>query len=497
MVFDYLRSGLGSNPFRFAEQFDVHYPLVAIGRWPPMYYAVQAIYYFLAGPSIRSAQILSALMAACLALLVYLSLKSYAGVRIALIATGVFLATPLMQATAWEVMSDLLTGLFVYLAILAFAQLLDQPGHWKAAVAFIACAIAAVLTKGSAWALAPFFILAPVLARRNRFFRSRWFLGAVLAVVLLGSVFYLLAARFGIGYPMHLARYLTANSGDRQWILSGVLGFAPVSLIGLGLLGASVELNARWRYADDSRSTTLSLVATAWIASQFIFLLLLPMTPEPRVLLPSLAPLAVLAGRFLYWLQGALRQTPVFAATVPAILAAIVVVNSIQSGLYRVDGLRQTADAMPYPPDGALILVAAWGCEEGMITERLSHNPAHRDVILRGSQILVNTDEAGNEQPLFQSAEATRDYLLQMPVRFVVLRSPAYQYPFQSFIDSAVTGDPQDFHLIATVPIAVRPGGRNLGELRVYENPAGRDRHPSIVEARMGSTGRIIQYHWK
>jgi hypothetical protein len=500
MVYDYLRTALGSNPARFAEGFEVRYPLVAIGHWPPMYYAVQAAFYFLAGPSIRSAQVLSALMAAGLSLLIFLSLRPHAGVRISLIAATVFLAAPLMQTAAWEVMSDLLTALFVYLAILAFAKLLDAPGNWKAVVAFAVCAVAAVLTKGSAWAVGPFFLLTPLLSRRNRFFRSRWFLGAALAVVLFGSCFYLLTERTGIGYPTRFSHYLTVGVGHRLSVLMQVLKFAPVLLIALSILGLIEAILARWRRGDDSPWTTLSLVAGTWIASQLLFLLILPMTPEPRVLLPSLAPAAVLMARFLLWLQFALRRTPVLAAAVPVLAGAMVVANAGAIPAQRIDGYRQAADAMAYPSDGVLILVATddWNGEPEIITERLSHDRTHKDVILRGSHVLAEVDSAGDDRPLFQSAEAMRTYLLQMPVRFVILGSPPYAFSYQTLIESAVTGDPGDFHLIAKVPIVEQPNGQ-IGELRIYENPAGRDHHPSIVRTPLGYDAgrRVLEYRWK
>jgi Na+-transporting NADH:ubiquinone oxidoreductase subunit NqrA len=44
-----------------------------------MYYAVQSLFYFMAGPTIRSAQILSAIMAALLAMLLFLRLRPEAG----------------------------------------------------------------------------------------------------------------------------------------------------------------------------------------------------------------------------------------------------------------------------------------------------------------------------------------------------------------------------------------------------------------------------------
>lgn len=502
MVYDYLRNGLGSNPVRFAEDFEVRYPLVAIGQWPPMYYAIQGVYYFFVGPSIWAAQALSAVMATVLAVFIFFSVRATAGRQIALIATIVFLAAPLVQVAAWEVMSDLLTGLFVFLAILAFARLLDEPGNWKAAVSFALCGVAAIFSKGSAWALGPFVILAPLLSRRARFFRSRWFWGAGLVVVLVGSPFFLLTKRAGIGYHANLAHILSpaVGVGHRAEMLHVLLSFAPVLLLAVGVLGLASALDQRWRRGDQSAATTLALVAAAWVVSQLLFLFVLPLTWEPRVLLPALAPLAVLTAQCMVWAQRALRERPMLATAAPVVLGVILLAASGAAALQRVVGYRQAAAVMPYPPDGALILIATGkdSCEGALITERLSHGRAHRDVILRGSHVLADIDAAKHETPFFYSADAVRSYLLSMPVRFVVLSSPPFDYSYQALMEAAVTGDPQDFHLIATVPIEEQPGGP-ASEVRIYENPAGREHHPDVVKTRLGSYagGRLLEYHWR
>ena len=43
MIHDYAQSGLGSSPLRFAENYYVHYPKVAIGIWPPVFHATAAL----------------------------------------------------------------------------------------------------------------------------------------------------------------------------------------------------------------------------------------------------------------------------------------------------------------------------------------------------------------------------------------------------------------------------------------------------------------------
>jgi hypothetical protein len=503
LMYDYLREGLGSNPVHFAENFEVRYPLVAIGQWPPMYYAIQGVYYFLTGPSIHSAQVLSALMALVLAGLIVFSVVATAGKRIAMIASLVFLATPLIQIAAWQIMSDLLTGLFIFGAIVSFAKLLDDPGNWKAALTFALCGVAAILSKGSAWALGPFVILAPVLSRRARFFLSRWSWGAGLGLVVVCSPFFLLSKRAGIGYHANLAHMFNGSVGigHRAEMFHALLSFAPVPLLVVGALGLVIALDERWRRRDKSSATTLALVSAAWVLSQMLFLFMLPLTWEPRVLIPALAPLAVLAAQSMVWLQRDLRGRQRLASAAPVLLGALLVASSWAAILPRAVGYREAAAAMPYPPDGALILISAGddSCEADLIAERLSHGRSHRDVILRGSHVLadVNTND-DHETPFFHSAEEVRSYLLSLPVRFVVLCGPPFTFGYQSFVEAAVTGDPKDFHLVATVPVEEFPGVP-AGKVRIYENPAGRDHHPDAVRTRLGSYagGRVLEYQWR
>jgi hypothetical protein len=505
MVYEYLRQGIGNNPMRFAESFEVQYPLVAIGQWPPMYYAIQAAVYLLAGPTIRSAQVLSALMAVALAAGIFLNLRRPAGWRIALIASAVFLAMPMIQQAAWEVMSDLLTGCFVFGVIVAFARLLDAPGNRRAALWVAVFAVAAILSKGSAWALGPFVLIAPVLAGRMGYFRTRWFWAPASGVALLGAVFYLYSQRVGVGYHANIGHLLSTSVGlrHRAAMLGVDLTFAPwvLRLLGLGVL--SVAVYRRWR-GDQLHELTLTLVAGSWWVAQMAFLFMLPLTWEPRVMLPSLAPIVVLLAQFLMWLRDGLSARPRMAAAAPVLWATLLLAAAGAAPLERAAGYAQAADSMPYPPDGALILVATDHSAEGpLIAERLSRAPAPRDVMLRGTHVLADIDNEHRETLRVGSAEEIRTYLLAMPVRFVVLSSPPFRYSYQALIETAIAGDPKDFHLLATVPVSRLNGGHVAGpqpdQLRIYENPAGRDHHPEVVRTQLGSYagGRIVEYIWR
>lgn len=66
MVHDYLVDALGSPPKAFASAYYAHYPKVAFGHWPPAYYAIQAAWYCVFGPTKAAAVLLSGVIAAAI-----------------------------------------------------------------------------------------------------------------------------------------------------------------------------------------------------------------------------------------------------------------------------------------------------------------------------------------------------------------------------------------------------------------------------------------------
>ena len=47
MIHDYAKSGLGTSPLRFAENYYIHYPKVAFGIWPPIFHISAAVWMLL------------------------------------------------------------------------------------------------------------------------------------------------------------------------------------------------------------------------------------------------------------------------------------------------------------------------------------------------------------------------------------------------------------------------------------------------------------------
>jgi hypothetical protein len=71
MVHDYVRLGFPTTPVKFAEVMYAHYPKVALGHWPPMFYALQAGWMLLFGDSLHSDLALMAVLTALFATTLY------------------------------------------------------------------------------------------------------------------------------------------------------------------------------------------------------------------------------------------------------------------------------------------------------------------------------------------------------------------------------------------------------------------------------------------
>jgi hypothetical protein len=499
MVHDYLRSGLGSNPVAFAESFYVRFPKVAFGQWPPVYYVLQAIWYLIFPISINSARILSAVIALTMAATLLLRLRRSCGPLAACAAAAAFLSFQPIQMAAWEVMSDLLTGLFVLLALLSLSTFLENPRNPRSAWYFALWSSAALLTKGSAFALVPFALLAPFLARRLRCFGSIWYWASGIACGIASAPFYLLIARMGFGYSLSPPVKGPDPHFSRLIFLTMLQGLAPAIFWTLAVAGFAFAVHHRWRGANDRSATTDALLAGAWLLAQLLFLMKFPLTQEDRVFIPALAPAAILFGYCISRIQWVLRHRPVFGVTVPAVLALLCIALCGAAPFERIEGYQAAAAAIPYRPEGSLLLVSADAPGEGAIlAERLAHDPWRAGIVLRADHAFVESSWSGARyHPLFFNADEVRKYLMDLPVRYILLDDSWTRRPFEKLVDEAVRADPQDFALLAR--FQVRRSGLNIGEVRVYENRGAGDRRPAVVRVRLGIErgGRTLEYHWK
>jgi hypothetical protein len=230
----------------------------------------------------------------------------------------------------------------------------------------------------------------------------------------------------------------------------------------------------RWKRHEPAPGATDGWVAAAWILAQAVFLFILPLTGEPRALVPALAPLALLMAHALgWWRDGGGHK---LAPGLPLLVAGLVVMNGGEVVLGRVHGYREAARAIPAPPEGVLILMGSDPAGEGaFIVERLMGDERRAGVVLRAGQWLAESNWMGTRHKLvYENAGQVRQAIQALPVRYVVIDTSAESWPGQSLLREAVAGNPGEFRLTGRFPVSESPGGAGRGAADLRE-PGGGD----------------------
>ncbi|MCP4347419.1 MAG: hypothetical protein GY795_18090 [Desulfobacterales bacterium] len=165
MVRDYAASLELFSPMKFAENYYIHYPKVAIGHWPPVFYIIQAAWMLIFSHSRISIILLMAFLSTLLAGTLFLTVKKEYGYCTAILTGLLLIALPLTRKYSGMVMAEIPVALFSTWAVLCFGLFLDtEKCRWS--LGFALFAVLAVLTKGNALALAMVPPLSLLFTRR-------------------------------------------------------------------------------------------------------------------------------------------------------------------------------------------------------------------------------------------------------------------------------------------------------------------------------------------
>src|SRR5205823_3692724 len=66
LVRDYISAGFPADPWGFAQNAYLHYPYIGIGHWPPLFYALEGVWFLLFSSSRISALLFVATITAVL-----------------------------------------------------------------------------------------------------------------------------------------------------------------------------------------------------------------------------------------------------------------------------------------------------------------------------------------------------------------------------------------------------------------------------------------------
>ncbi len=456
MVRDYIAGGFRGSPMAFAQRYYDHYPKVAMGHWPPVFYVIQAGWMLLFGISRTSLLGLMATLGAVWLTLSYAVVRLFfpswmAGTTVVLLA-----CTPQYQSSTRTVMAEIVVALFALVAVCFLACYLHCGlADRRDPLGFAAASLATVLTKGTGIALMPMPLLSIVAARKWRLLRSAglW-LPAVLAAALAGAWFLAApdalhdkVARFG-GFG--LLRWYRIGETFEWWMIS------------LGIVGSAFAvfgfLRKAWRVARGREGHALWVVAVVFfpvtLACRILF------GPwEPRHLLTTL-PLLML---FLWHgVDGVLaRVSSHHSLLTIAVLAALGLTaahhiaempTKPHLGLDRVASDLVSTPA--YAQSRFLIVSDAVG-EGAFIAEVASREKRLGHIVNRSTKVLGDMSFMGDRTGLyFHTPEELLAFFEKNPDWIVVVDELPAEKPWLAQVEQVIRRYPERWKLLASYPPA-------------------------------------------
>jgi hypothetical protein len=301
MVRDYLVEGLSQSPMKFARDYYEHFPRVALGHYPPLYYLVAGSL-LVFWDSITMLFVLQAMLMALLAALTWLFGQRFLSPWLAGVAAVLGCALPVGLKLMQHVMSDVMLAVLCLWAALVWADYLREASV-KKSLLWGCIAAAAILTKGSGILLCALPPLATVLAGRWRLILAPAWWCAALPVALLAGPWMI--------YSASISKEGMTDLTPRQYFVEAVpyyLDSIPFifgwGITLLAVIGAVSEL---WKLLKNRTMTAETATLLALFAGTSTVLVLVPVGLTTRYML-TLAPVMMIGAA--YGVQSLIRFLP-------------------------------------------------------------------------------------------------------------------------------------------------------------------------------------------
>lgn len=416
MVHDYLWEKWGQSPMAFASSYYEAFPKVALGHYPPGYYAVAAAALTLwCDPKALIA--LQAILLALLGTAGWIFAKRWLPQKdgwLALFPAFILLLQTETLRVSCHVMADLQLCGLVFAALWAWLRYLQHP-TWNKSLLFGVLAAAAILTKGSAIGLGGLPLLTLLLGRRwSDCKRLDWW-GAALPVLVLAGPWMAYSVRFtqeGFVSQQPWAFFIDALSyyAERLPVFYGW----PLFVV-LAVALARTCYDALHRQLDPTRL----VLSSGWI-SMLLLVMIVPSGLSPRYLLPGLLPATLLIlNEVRFWTNRwpasswPLSQTACLRL-IMAVLGLAFVVTAPPLPTKNVSGYTEVVSHLlseREPTAKSIWLIASDPRGEGATIAAAAFQVADRTsgrlTILRGSKSLVSSDWMGRDYKAKYSDQAT------------------------------------------------------------------------------------------
>lgn len=463
MVRDFIASGDYTEPMKFANDYYAHYPKVALGHWPPVFYALGGTWMLLFSPSRISVLIGLALLTTLLAWMTSTAVKQKFGWAAGALAGFLLICLPLVQRYSDEVMAESLLTIFSFAAALCFAKYMETE-RWQDSARFGLFASLAILTKGNGWDLAIVPPVAILLTRQFGLLRKWTFWLPVLIVAALCIPWQWttmsMAHKGWDGGDNPSWAYTLHALKDYTVVFVNLLGWGLTPLI---LLGMAVTIVAPFSKKNVAPmwASLFALIPAAWIFHSIV-----PAGVEDRKMIIAIPAMILFLFAGGSWLSQRLRWNPAIVA------AAAILIFSVQEFYIPSEvhyGYMEAARYIRQRSEfqNAKILISSERDGEGMLVSELAMDekkrPSHQ--ILRATKVLSRTDWDGNVFAcLYQTPSALLDYLHQTGVRLVVSDTlpPFAPFQHQRVLVEAVQKYPGQLQLIASFK------GDTKGAVNVY-----------------------------
>lgn len=457
MVREYLKAPDLLHPMRFAENYYSHYPKVAFGHWPPVFYVVQSVWMLLFSASRISIRLEIAFTTAILAFSLYHEAKRFFGVAAARCGAVLLICLPLVQSCTDEEMSETLLTLFCFWSAVFFARYIFSE-RWQDNMWFGIFLSLAVLTKGNGWLLCVIPPIALLLTRKLSLILRASFWISVVIVAALCLPWQLLT--------MGLASEGWASSSpSTHYTLNALAGFALITvhitgwalfvLVALGIVIQILQPVFRGRPVTAFPAVMLALILATWVFHSIV-----PAGVEDRKMViaaPALIFFLIAGG---LWIAGVIpmggKSVTWRRGLVAVAAAALFAAETFAIPHDPQYGYIQAARFIHSHPEfrGASILSSSNSIGEGLLVSEVAMlEPRPNVTIVRATKALARMNWDGSEyQSLVSSPAGVLKSLSQNGIRFVVIDGRPFdkEFPHNKLLMQTIDSNPSHFQLLAT-----------------------------------------------
>lgn len=409
MMRDYFAHGLlqGAHPMHFAQNYYDHFPKVALGHYPPGFYALAGVW-MLPFPTKTALFLFMAVLSGCLGVMtVAIARRAGLGVWASILVGLWIVVLPLTQKQVMLVMSDVLLTIGCLGATWLWANFMERPTV-RRGLLFGAVAAFSILVKGSALALALVPVLSVLTLRRWDLLKKLSFWLAPVPVVLTALPWTLMTMQITQEGMQDQSVMSYLPEAFRFYCEASWQSFGFIVLIGaaagVGRWGGSaIRQGSASPFAVSMFSFAVALVALYLVS---------PTGFAARYLLP-VAPLLLIATPKGFFFTSHDRDPERSWSTVAYFCLMMSMIQvSLPAGATKkiASGFGTLADELLHRDAGGKVLVVSDAKGEGSLTAELAFRLKDRVnspwTIVRGSKFLAKSDWIGRG---YATAFATAD----------------------------------------------------------------------------------------